>query len=62
MTRLRLAFAALLVLAAIGSVAPKVEASTCPLYQVCMRTFPEGTCLCTGFYCNGQFICGRPIH
>lgn len=62
MRKLVLAGAALMVLTVLGAAAPKqAEAETCPLYQDCMVTFPEGACMCDGFYCNGRFICGIPI-
>ncbi|HLX08562.1 MAG TPA: hypothetical protein VKY89_11950 [Thermoanaerobaculia bacterium] len=32
----------------------------CPLYRACME-FVGGGCSCTGFYCNGRFICGTPL-
>jgi hypothetical protein len=57
-----LALAALLVVTAIGASAPKAEAARCPIYQHCMVFYPEGTCACEGFYCNGQFICGIPVN
>jgi hypothetical protein len=58
--RLFLAVTALLALAVVGIAAPKAEATTCPLYRACMET-PEGQCFCTGFFCNGKFICGIPV-
>jgi hypothetical protein len=58
---LRLAFVALLALASFLIAVPKTEASNCGIYQQCMILYPEGWCLCEGFYCNGEFICGRPI-
>jgi hypothetical protein len=62
MRKLFLAAAALMVLTALGAAAPKkVEAANCPLYRACMVQYPEGYCLCEGFYCNGQFICGTPV-
>ena len=61
MKKLRLAFAALLTLAALLTAVPKVQADGCPIYQQCMIVYPEGWCLCEGFYCNGQFICGIPF-
>jgi hypothetical protein len=59
--KMRLALAALLALIAVVTAVPKAQAETCPLYRHCMVLYPEGTCLCDGFYCNGQFICGIPI-
>ena len=59
MRKLRLPIAALLVAAAFGIAAPKAEAA-CPIYQHCMVQYPEGYCLCEGFYCDGRFICGIP--
>lgn len=60
MTKLRLALAALLALTALATAAPKAEAGNCPMYEHCMILYPEGYCMCEGFYCNGQFICGIP--
>jgi hypothetical protein len=62
MRTLRLALAALFVLAAFFTAAPRSEASNCPIYQQCMILYPEGWCLCEGFYCNGEFICGIPFN
>ncbi len=35
-------------------------ARACPLYEACMQ-FEGGGCSCTGFVCNGHFVCGVPI-
>lgn len=61
MTKLRLDLAALLTLAALTTATPKAEAGNCPIYQQCMILYPEGYCMCEGFYCNGRFICGIPF-
>jgi hypothetical protein len=38
----------------------KVGTEGCPLYIACMDSITGG-CFCTGFYCNGRFICGTPV-
>ena len=60
MRKIFLAFAVVLVLTALGSTVPKAEAANgCPLYRVC--EIINGRCTCTGFFCNGTFICGIPV-
>jgi hypothetical protein len=62
MRKLFLAGAALMVLTALEATAPKkAQAETCPRYRLCMMIYPEGYCMCEGFYCNDEFICGTPI-
>lgn len=59
MRRLFLAITVVLVLTALGSTVPKAEARGCPLYRFC--EIINGRCQCTGFFCNGTFICGIPV-
>lgn len=59
MTKVRVAFAALLALATVVSAAPKTAtAETCPLPQYCMIL--DGQCTCEGYYCNDRFYCAIP--
>jgi hypothetical protein len=44
-----------------GLLAPPASPAGCPLYRACMQSV-DGGCFCDGFFCNGQFICGVPIH
>lgn len=39
---------------------PAAAASGCPPYIACMD-FIHGGCSCSGFYCDGRFICGVPL-
>jgi hypothetical protein len=70
MKHFRLLMALLLTLAAVSTLLPAQAASAaarsgpiadgCPIYQACMQ-FVGGGCSCTGFVCDGRFICGIPI-
>jgi hypothetical protein len=71
-TGLLIAIVLTIALVALGSAAPvavaasgaqqasRAAANGCPLYISCMDFVGVG-CSCTGFVCNGKFICGTPV-
>jgi hypothetical protein len=59
MTRIRVALATLLAVAAILAVSPgKAAARSCPLPEWCMEI--DGWCTCEGYYCAGRYYCAIP--
>jgi hypothetical protein len=61
MNKLRFAFAFALVLTALVASTPRrVSADECINYFACQVSATKG-CLCEGFYCGEDFICGIPF-